>query len=708
MRRKLFLFAVILTVTVFLITSFFPDLWVPGKASEDKDTVSHAGVILSVREKEKGSVLIVKDPGGFKVRLQYYGNDPDLWAKTGKTISYTTKLSYGDPARNPHCFDFRKYIRSSGLFLTGNISSFDVCDDRAGSDLKYALLLAGIRHSFEKKLPESSRGMIMGMLFGDTAGIEEETKEDFRRNGTAHVLAVSGLHVGLLYSIYEKLSGNRRSVSGMVFLAFLLYTYGTLTMWSPSVFRAELMIALKNAAKIKELRYDSLTAMSLAAVILILSNPYVIYGTGFQMSFLAITSIDVLGKRLPEKIPETLRQAISVNLSLTLYQAYVFNYVSPFSVLINIPVIYASGIAIPLSFMTFGFFAVSSLAGRGIMMPLLYIPASSVTEMIIWINTFLTFGGRSSFDVVRPPSSIIIMAICVVLFLCSEYAGIVNIRKDRKNRNAVMILIISFALVSGIILYEPLGSDEIVFVDVGQGACTHVRSNGINVLIDGGGHRDKNIGKTVLKPYLIKNGVKRIDTSLATHEDSDHIKGLYELEECYRSPAPSSRSLSGDIINLSEDVYIETVWPVDVKDDKQGNEESSVFIIYYGGCKVMVTGDLDMEGEKKMIDYYRSKGSEAKLRADVLNIGHHGSNGSTSDELLDTVLPDIAVIQVGKNNYGHPGKETLERLNCRGIMVFRNDEMGAVGLDLARVKGRTVIKNIHVMIESPDKGAAND
>ena len=118
--------------------------------------------------------------------------------------------------------------------------------------------------------------------------------------------------------------------------------------------------------------------------------------------------------------------------------------------------------------------------------------------------------------------------------------------------------------------------------------------------------------------------------------------------------------------------------------------------------------DLYRLQKKKMIEYYNSKGSEAKLRADVLNIGHHGSNGSTSDELLDTVLPDIAVIQVGKNNYGHPGKETLERLNSRGIMVFRNDEMGAVGLDLARVKGRTVIKNIHVMIESPDKGAAND
>ena len=144
----------------------------------------------------------------------------------------------------------------------------------------------------------------MGMLFGDTSGIDEEVYDDFRKNGTAHVLAVSGLHIGLLYSIYEKLTGGRTHAAGTVILAFMMYSYGTLSLWSPSVLRAEIMIGMKTAARISGLRYDSLTAMSAAAVFLMVRNPYVIYGIGFQMSFLAILSIDTV-KKIHEKLPYT-------------------------------------------------------------------------------------------------------------------------------------------------------------------------------------------------------------------------------------------------------------------------------------------------------------------------------------------------------------------------------------------------------------------
>lgn len=700
MRRKLFLCAVILTGAVFLVSGFFPDLWVPEQAVADSSPAYHEGIVLSVRDKDDHYMLELRDPGGFKVRVNIYDEVKDTWDLIGKRIRYRSKLTYGDPARNPHCFDYRNYLRSSDVFLTGTIRSYKILSDKKILSLKYASVLTRIREAFERRLPESSRGMITGMLFGDTGEIEDEVYEDFRKNGTAHILAVSGLHIGLLYSVYEKLTGGKTSTAGLVILALLMYTYGTLTMWRPSVIRAEMMIGMKSLAKAYELRYDSLTAMSAAAVLLIINNPYVVYGIGFQMSFLAIISINIITARLPEKVPKSLSQAISVNLSMILYQAYVFNYISPLAVLINLPVLYLAGIAIPAAFAAFGAYAVTFALGRGLMIPVFYIPASSVTDMMVWLNSLLTFGGRSSLDVTSPPAFVPALSIGLLLFLCSEYSGILKIR-GLANKSLLILLIIAVSsCVTWVMLYEPISHDEIVFVDVGQGACTHIRAGKTNVLIDGGGKHDRNQGEKLLKPYLLKNGVKRVDLSLATHEDIDHIKGLEELAECFRANKPVTGCTAGKRYELSEDVHIETLWPLETGGAPQENENSSVFMINYSGIRIMVTGDLDTEGEKKMIEYYKSSGKPDKLKADVLNVGHHGSLTSTSEELLDAVRPSIAVIQVGRNNYGHPKKEVLDRLKEHKIAVFRNDENGAIGLDISDKNGKAVLRAVHLMMDS--------
>ena len=700
MRRKLFLCAVILTGAVFLVSGFFPDLWMPEQAVADGSPAYHEGIVLSVKDKDDHYMLELRDPGGFKVRVNIYDEVKDTWDLIGKRIRYRSKLTYGDPARNPHCFDYRKYLRSSDVFLTGTIRSYKILSDKKILSLKYASVLTRIREAFERRLPESSRGMITGMLFGDTGEIEDEVYEDFRRNGTAHILAVSGLHIGLLYSVYEKLTGGKTSTAGLVILTFLMYTYGTLTMWRPSVIRAEMMIGMKSLAKAYEMRYDSLTAMSAAAVLLIINNPYVVYGIGFQMSFLAIISINIITSRLPEKVPKSLSQAISVNLSMILYQAYVFNYISPLAVLINLPVLYLAGIAIPAAFAAFGAYAVTFALGRGLMIPVFYIPASSVTDMMVWLNSLLTFGGRSSLDVTSPPAFVPALAIGLLLFLCSEYSGILKIRGLAKKTLLILLIIAVSSGVTWVMLYEPISHDEIVFVDVGQGACTHIRAGKTNVLIDGGGKHDRNQGEKLLKPYLLKNGVKRVDLSLATHEDIDHIKGLEELAECFRANEPVTGCTAGKRYELTEDVYIETLWPLETGGAPQENENSSVFMINYRGIRIMVTGDLDTEGEKKMIEYYRSIGKPDKLKADVLNVGHHGSLTSTSDELLYAVRPAIAAIQVGRNNYGHPRKEVLDRMKEHKIAVFRNDENGAIGLDISDKNGKAVLRAVHLMMDS--------
>ena len=316
------------------------------------------------------------------------------------------------------------------------------------------------------------------------------------------------------------------------------------------------------------------------------------------------------------------------------------------------------------------------------------------------LNTILSFGGKSAVDIISPPEILVVAALMGMLFLSSEYAQILKLRgKSDRIRRIILSMIIAGALVS-IFFYEPITHDEIVFVDVGQGACTHIRCGTKDCLIDGGGSRITNLGKNTLKPYLLKNGARDCDLTLATHEDMDHIKGLEELEECFRVRNFIRGSAVGDTYRMEEYVYIETLWPLEIKDgEKQENELSSVFMIHYRGVRVLVTGDLDKEGERAMVGYYRDIGESDKLKADVLNVGHHGSATSTGEEFLDAVKPRLAVIQVGRNNYGHPTEEVLDRLGQRGITILRNDLHGAIGLNIDVRNGSGEIDKVHTMLK---------
>ncbi len=709
MRRKLFISAVMLLITVFLICEAFPDIWVPAEAKADETIAVHSGTVEEVREKNGKWIIDVKDDRGFLIRLNYY-DDPDkliregglIWELPGTYISFSTRLTIPDPRRNPHCFDYRKYLRSEDVYLTGTVKKIEIISEPCGLLVSYKRFLYGLKYSFRVLLPEEDRGLIMGTIFGDTGDLNDETYEDFRRNGTAHILAVSGLHIGILYSIYEKLTGGRTDHGRLIILLFLLYTYGVLTGWRPSVVRAEMMILLKVIAKVKGLRYDSLTAMSLAAIILIIRNPYVIYGLGFQMSFLAIMAIKIVMKAIPEKIPDTLAQTLAVNITLTLYQAYVFNYITPLAVLINIPILYLAGISIPLSFGTFVIFAVSAVFGAGLsgdvpgLIPdVILVPSVSIGRLLIKANELMSLGGASSLDVISPPAWIMIFVITSLFFASSELADLIRIRKDRGYMIRCFIAIAAVSVIMSIVTYEPIERDQILFVDVGQGACTHLKAGGLDVLIDGGGSRDRNVGEKTLKPYLLKNGARDLDLALATHEDTDHIQGLRELLDCFHVKNFRVGCVAGENYSLCEGVTVKVLWPLTIsEEDKQSNEESSVFMVSYRGVRILITGDLGEDGEKEMIRFYESRGELEKLRADVLNVGHHGSKYSTCDDFLDAVRPKLAVIQVGRNNYGHPSPDTLERLAAHGVKVLRNDEVGAVGLRI----DKHGIKAVHVMI----------
>ncbi len=693
MRRYLF----VITMTFAVVVIFFENLgaWLVADSAMPLSGIrSCEGKVLRIEKTSGAYKLRVRlDDSGENVLLRYYDELEEPEDIFRSVIKFEAELNLPSAARNPHCFDYRRYLRSEGIGMTAVTDNIDVIGRNYSLYDRYLRYLESRKKSFCESLDERLRGTVMGVIFGETSYMSEEVYEVFRRNGTAHILAVSGLHIGIFYSVFKKLNGRRKSIPGLAVFVFVLFSYGALASWSPSVIRATAMVLMSLAAKTFCLRYDRLTAASAIALALMLYNPYILHSVAFQMSFLAVAAIDIFTKIMPPAFPDSVKTALAVNSAFILYQAYVFNCVSIVSFFLNLPVIFISGIFVPLAVFCF-----ASHCVLGITAP--FIPVLTfLGDGLIRINEMAALGGRGAFDVVSPPMFAVLFTGLAAAVICSETFEIYRLRGEKRRIITILVLIVILSAASEALNHSAISSDDMVFIDVGQGSATHIRDGDSNVLIDGGGSYSYNVGKNILKQYFLKNGENRVDLALATHKDMDHYKGLTELKECFNVKNFFDDAVMGDVYKVSDGLRIVTLWPKEkygTTDDENSN--SSVFLIEHGGVRTLITGDMGAEGEEEMIEYYRSTGREDLLDVDILNVGHHGSKSSTSEALLDVTVPSLCVIQVGKNNYGHPSQEVLDRIRDRGIAVFRNDECGAIGIRLSN--GR--IREVHRMIGERD------
>ncbi|WP_236406152.1 MBL fold metallo-hydrolase [Microaerobacter geothermalis] len=236
------------------------------------------------------------------------------------------------------------------------------------------------------------------------------------------------------------------------------------------------------------------------------------------------------------------------------------------------------------------------------------------------------------------------------------------------------------------------GELQVHFIDVGQGASQLlIGSSGKTILIDAG----NNIQEEEIVAYLRKNGIQKIDILVGTHPDADHIGGLdavidnFEIGKIYMPKVQSntktfedvllaiqrkglkvSTAKAGVTLDWEPDAKVQMIAPV--REYNDDNDMSAVLKLTFGEISFLFTGDAESKSEHDMIN------SKVDLKSDVLLVAHHGSKSSTTEAFLDAVQPSYGVIQVGENNYGHPAPEILERLNKRGVKVYRNDLHGDI------------------------------
>ncbi|MBB6217948.1 competence protein ComEC [Anaerosolibacter carboniphilus] len=629
----------------------------------------------------------------------------------GKRVGIYGTIREPQGPRNPKTFDYKMYLKTRGIYalIYGQVEALEIIGNgetnailKGANQIKHKMT-----HVIFSTLEVREGGFLLGLLLGDKDQLEDEIYEDFQALGAAHVLAVSGLHVGILYMVLNYLL-QKTSIKIRVYIVLMaLWSYTAITGFSPSVLRAVTMATFLTIGPILNRKYDSLSALLAAAFLFLLANPLLITDIGFQLSFVAVLSIILLYQPILKKMvfmPSSLAQLIAVSLAAQLgtwlIVAYHFNVLSIASVFINIPIVMIVGYLVPAGFamVIIGILSlpIASFIGFVVMIGIRLMLA------IIKISASIPF----SYVLVSSPSQWLIIAYFIfvgILILNERY-----MEKWQLHRKKCLYGFLGICMILWIMVNLLPRQMEVIFVDVGQGDCTLIRTpKGKNLLIDGGGNFYQGVDrkeKNIIVPYLLKNGISKIDIIFASHAHNDHVGGLIQVldklrvgfviagtdvfqtedwvaleKECKEKNIEIHFLKKGSEIMIEEDVTMKVLHPDEEliqssRDDVNNN--SLVLLMNYKNKKILWTGDIEAEAENVMLHHYPG------LDVNVVKVPHHGSVYSSTEQWIQSIKPEISVFQVGRNSFGHPHPKVIERYNEGRSLIFRNDKHGAIRLML--------------------------
>ena len=556
---------------------------------------------------------------------------------------------------------------------------------------------ARLRHELLEILdscfPEDAAAFAKALLLGDRIGIDYETNTAFKVSGIMHIIAVSGLHVTILFTLINILCLKRRWLVVLVGIP-VLALFAAVAGFTPSVVRACIMQGLMILAMLSQKEYDGPTELAFSCLVMLLVNPLVITSVSFQMSVGCMAGIFLLNNRIHDyltrkwirnkkdrsvKVKRWMISSASVTLSAMLFTipmaAFYFGCVSLVSVLSNLLTLWMIG---------FIFYGIMLVCLLGAVWPG---AAVFVAALVSWPIRYVL--GLSKLLAAFPLSAVYTSSPYIVAWLILSYflLALFLIKKKKQLISYICLAVIGLCLALGASWVEPLLDDyRMTVLDVGQGQCIVLQSDGKTFLVDCGGSDDEEAADTAAE-YLLARGIWRLDGVILTHFDKDHSGGLQYL--LARIPAdvllvPDCPD-EGDIVSrlmplceqtlaLSDDVQltygitkISVFGPV-VPDS--GNESSLAVLFQRGSCDILITGDRTAFGERILL-------KTADIPSlDVLVAGHHGSKHSTCTELLEATQPKRVMISVGDNSYGHPAEELLQRLQEAGCKVYRTDQQG--------------------------------
>jgi len=662
----------------------------------------------------------------------------------GALVSFRARIVDLPSASNPGEFDYGRYLQRAGI----SARAFAFRPPRVIREGYTATGWANrarelISNAIRATMPDDNATLhtqlLMSIIYGiAVAPLPESIEETFRRAGTIHILVVSGAQVTALVGLFLALRKMMRYPAAhpaVLVMAVPLFVYTLMAGWEPSVLRAAVMAAVCVTAGVLALEYDAYTSLAVAALVLLIANTNRLFSIGAQLSFAATFGVIYFipstprGRPGPHWILVGLWSTLGAGLMVAPILAYHFHSLS----LVQLP---ANAIALPTA-------AVLTVLGfiSSVVSPLAAGPFVWLAVGVNWINHQLIdiLLSSSYWFASRPwayQTSISLSGGQVVAYYVILLGGVAVLRSGvwaKRDGNAsptkraagdaalrpswrdwftrewaitVACVVVALFAVTAAYRSRPLPL-RITFLDVGNGDSILVRSpTGRNVLIDGGGAAYKggtgaNQGERVVLPYLLLNGITRLDSVILTHPHRDHVGGLPSvlgemrvgllLDPQIPSDVPeysemlaiaANRSIAtrrahvGQRLNLGRGAVLEVLWPprsLVHGTAEDVNNNCVVTKITYGTFSALLTADIEEEAERMLV------GSGKPLRSTVLKAPHHGNDTSSSPAFLNAVRPQIVVITCGDNGpKGPPDHVVLDRFSAIGCRVYRTDRDGAV------------------------------
>ncbi len=672
-----------------------------------------------------------------ELRLTIYGDTKPL--HRGDRIRFEGRIKQIRNFFNPGGFDYQRFMAFKGIRASayGRSDTVVLLDRRMNRGLPWFIG----RHRDEiarliiDAAPENrdTQAILTALLIGRKEMISDELRARFNACGLGHLLAISGLHVGMVAmvafaffrTIFRSITpllwrGTGDRFSAGLALIPVIY-YGWLAGFPPSTQRAAIMVTILLGTYLVGRKGEIINTLAWAAILVLILHPPTLFSISFQLSFSAVLAIIIgmrhcdwrlvtTGHAIPVRLANWILQIFLVSVFALLgtlpLSMYYFNQISVIGPLANVVIVPMIGmISIPLGLLAIFVNPLTS----DLAVWLLHLTAWVVECALGLINLAASLPGISWQTFTPSYLEIILYFLLIALVL---------VRKEVKPIGVVtwavlLILLCDIFFWTHIRFFDP--HLKVTALDVGQGSATLLElPRGKTMLIDGGGfssNRRFDVGARILAPYLRRRKIATIDLIVLTHPNSDHLNGLLYILENFRVhkivsnhesvdtgsyrqflelvcihqiPHPDFKALKRRL--QVNDVTLELLHPpADFRQLKKreswrnANNNSIVLKIYYKNHSLLFPGDLMHPAEATLLNRFPVE----KLRSDILFAPHHGSKSSNSPALIKAVSPDITVIACGwRNPFGFPHEAVLSRYRSIETRILRTDQCGAVQLGL--------------------------